>query len=106
MLGPLLFLLYINDFINWSNVFEFHLFADDSNLFIAHKNLKELESIVNDHLCHIQSWLSCNKLSLNIDKTNFVIFHPPQKKFRFQVKLFINHIALKKKVALNTWAFI
>ena len=64
VLGPLLFLLYINDFINWSNVFEFHLFADDSNLFIAHKNLKELESIVNDHLCHIKSWLSCNKLSL------------------------------------------
>ena len=98
MLGPLLFLLYINDFINWSNVFEFHLFADDSNLFIAHKNLKELESIVNDHLCHIQSWLSCNKLSLNIDKKNFVIFHPPQENVQISSQtIYKSHSTKRRK---------
>ena len=55
VLGPLLFLLYINDFKNCSDLFDFHLFADDSNLFFAHKNLKHLEQLVNVHLSNIQT---------------------------------------------------
>ena len=43
MLGPLLFLIYINDFQNSSDLFDFHLFADDSNLFCKHKNISNLE---------------------------------------------------------------
>ena len=39
VLGPLLFLVYINDFSNWSEILDFHLFADDANLFYKHKNL-------------------------------------------------------------------
>ena len=45
--GPLLFLLYINDFPNCSNLFDFHLFADDSNLFFAESSLESLETKVN-----------------------------------------------------------
>ena len=47
VLGPLLFLIYINDFINSSSIFDFHLFADDSNLFYSHKDLQYLEETVN-----------------------------------------------------------
>ena len=77
ILGPLLFLLYINDFKNCSDLFDFPLFADNSNLFFAHKNLKYLEQLVNVHLSNIHIWLCANKLSLNIKKTNYVIFHSP-----------------------------
>ena len=48
-----------------------------ANLFYKHKNLKVLESKVNNELVNIHTLLSANKLSLNIDKSNSVIFHPP-----------------------------
>jgi hypothetical protein len=79
VLGPLLFLLYINDFGNCSDLFDFHLFADDANLFFSHDNLLRLEELINYNLIKVQSWLSANRLCLNIDKTNYVIFHTPQK---------------------------
>ena len=63
VLGPILFLLYINDFHHCSKVFDFHLFADDTNLFCKHKNLT-----FNNELSHVNSWLCANKLSLNIEK--------------------------------------
>ena len=55
VLRPLLFLLYINDFHSCSDVLDFHLFADDSNLFYNNKNLKTLESVLNIELTHIQT---------------------------------------------------
>ena len=78
--GPLLFLIYIDDFVNSSSIFDFHLFADDSNLFYSDKDLQHLEETVNQELGEINTWLCANKLYLNIDKTHFVIFHPYQKK--------------------------
>ena len=53
--------------------------VDDTNLFHSNSNLAELESIVNYTLKMVSDWLMANKVSLNIDKTNFSIFHPPQK---------------------------
>ena len=83
VLGPLLFLLYINDFNRCSNIFDFHLFADDSSLFYKHKNLSTLESDINGELDNINEWLCANRLSLNMKKSNFVIFYPPQKRRLF-----------------------
>ena len=76
--GPLLFLIYINDIYKPSNTLGFYLFADDTNLLYAAGNLKSLESVVNVELLNVCDWLSANKLSLNIKKTNFVTFHPYQ----------------------------
>ena len=87
VLGPLLFLIYINDFSNCSEILDFHLFADDANLFYTHKHLKVLKSKVNNEIVNIHTWLSANKLSLNIDKSNFIIFYPPQRKLPFHVTL-------------------
>jgi hypothetical protein len=67
VLGPLLFLRYINDISESSNVFNFFLFADDTNLLYANKNLKTLESVVNSEL-NVCKWLNVNKLTLNIKK--------------------------------------
>ena len=90
VLGPVLFLLYINDFHHCSNFFDFHLFADDTNLFCKHKNLTSLQASINSELSNVNSWLCANKLSLNIDKTSFVIFHPPQRKVTFNFHLTLN----------------
>ena len=101
VLGPLLFLLYINDFHNCSDVLDFHLFADDSNLFYNNKNLKTLESVLNIELTHIQTWLCANKLSINIDKSNFVMFHPPQKRMPFTMKFLIHDRPLNEKECIK-----
>jgi len=74
-----------------SNVFDFHIFADDTNLFYSNSSLAELESIVNYNLKMISDWLMDNKVSLNIVKTNFIIFHPPQKVKGHIVKIKISN---------------
>ena len=82
VLGPLLFLIYINDFQRCSSKLDFHLFADDSNLLYASKSLSGIESIINAELVHVKTWLAANKLSLNIAKSNFWLFfiHPKRKR--------------------------
>ena len=86
--NPISILLYINDFsiANSSSAFEYHLFADESTLFYSNNCLVELENKINIELSSIYDCLSANKLSLNIEKSNFVIFHPPQKKLLLKGK--------------------
>ena len=90
VLGPLLFLLYINDLPNISNQLNFYLFADDTNLYFENTSLKTLEKIVNRELKKLYNWLSINRLSLNVSKTNYVIFHPFNKKVPQKITLKIN----------------
>ena len=73
-LGPLLFLLYIYDISYSSKQLNFFLFADDTNLLYADKNLRSLEVTVNKELTSVCNWQMGNKLSLNTKKSNFVIF--------------------------------
>ena len=68
ILGPLLFILFINDIVNTSNLTEFIMFANDTNLFFKHQNLINLYNIVNTELIKISKWFKLNKLSLNIKK--------------------------------------
>ena len=75
VLGPLLFLIYINDLPNASKKLTFYLFADDTNIYYESKDLFNLIKIVNKELRLVRKWLDANKLSLNIDKTNYIIFH-------------------------------
>ena len=74
MLGPLLFLLYINDIILSSKICKFTLFADDTSLFYSHKNKNEGSKILNEELAKIAEWLAANKLSLNVKKSKLLIF--------------------------------
>jgi hypothetical protein len=101
VLGPLLFLLYINDFNNSAPDLDFNLFADDSNLFCSHKSLQHLETMLNNHLYNVNEWLCANKLSLNIEKSNFVVFHPPQKKSQYWMNLKINNKTLQEKSSIK-----
>ena len=74
LLGPLLFILYMNDFQNSSNVLSCILFADDSSVFFSHKNPNVLLETVNFELRHVEEWICANKLSLNLNKTQCMLF--------------------------------
>ena len=75
VLGPLLFLLFINDLPNASKHLKFYLFADDTNLYYDSETLDDVIKRVNKGLKHVKRWLHSNRLSLNISKTNYIIFH-------------------------------
>ena len=68
VLGPLLFLLYINDIHTCSDSFNFYLFADDTNILNANKNLRSLEATVISELKKLYLWLVSKKLTLNTKK--------------------------------------
>ena len=74
ILGPLLFLLYINDMASVSDVLFPILFADDTNVFLNGRDPNELVTIMNGELLNIVDWLDCNRLSLNVSKTHFILF--------------------------------
>uniref|UniRef100_A0A8C5GF85 Reverse transcriptase domain-containing protein n=1 Tax=Gouania willdenowi TaxID=441366 RepID=A0A8C5GF85_GOUWI len=82
ILGPLSFIIYINDFVHCSCDIHKILFADDTNLFISHKHLDHLEKLLNDRLAEIDIWFKCNKLSLNTSKTFYLVLRPSSHKYR------------------------
>ena len=81
ILGQLLVLLYVNDLPNSSNVTVPIMFAEDTNFFFEHSNINTLLKTVNDELIKINEWFSANKLSLNVGKTKFSLFHKSGKKY-------------------------
>ena len=74
VLGPLLFILYINDIVNASDIMRFVIFADDTNLFLSNPSLTELIYKTNQELILISNWLKLNKLSLNVKKNSIHTF--------------------------------
>ena len=97
VLGPLLFLIYINDLPNISKVLNFYLFADDTNIFYEAETPEKLESVINKELKHLHTWLIVNRLSLNIEKTNFVVFRPYNKPLKHNITLKIQKNAISEK---------
>ena len=83
ILGPLLFLLYINDISQSSNILKFFLFADDTTVYYsADPSDGNTESVLNRELENVSSWLAANKLSLNVkNQISFIfIMERPRKK--------------------------
>ena len=69
VLGPLLFLIYINDLHKAIRYCKVHHFADDTNLFHTNKSVKNLNKLVNHDMKQLNNWLSASKISLNVEKT-------------------------------------
>ena len=74
VLGPLLFLLYVNDIANSVPDTPVKLYADDTNLFIYDKSLQNLVKHAEVCLSKLVRWFTANKLTLSIDKTCYSVF--------------------------------
>ena len=90
ILGPLLFLIYINDPNNATSNLSTILFADDTNLFCSGKYLEELELLINEELAHVQEWLMLNEFTLNVKKSNFIILKSHKRKLTDHLSLKLN----------------
>ena len=77
ILGPLLFILYVNDITNTTNVLDFTLFADDTTLLYSHKDIASQINMINEELDKVSDWFKANKLSVNASKTNYMILGTP-----------------------------
>ena len=87
ILGPFLFLIYINDFPAATAYFDFIMYGDDTTL-MTNLHINEFDNIdvltqtINTELVHINEWLKVNKLSLNAAKSKYMMFHMPQRKLK------------------------
>ena len=99
VLGPLLFLIYINDLPMVSDVFNMFMYADDTTLYCnINQNISEIE--INHELWKVSQWLAANKLSLNVGKTKFMIFRMRNKVVSYP-DLQINGNAIERVTQFN-----
>jgi hypothetical protein len=105
ILGPLLFIIYMNDIAEITNLFDMIIYADDTtlqstlNCFNPDPKVN-INDKINIEINHISEWLSSNKLSLNIGKSKFMIFHHPNKKFN-EPQIAINNIQIEQGTSFN-----
>jgi hypothetical protein len=92
ILGPLLFLIYVNDLGDIFTKINAVLFADDTNLIVTGNSIKEVEKIAHDEMPLLITWLNTNRLSLNVKKTNVMIFGKHRNK---NVNIKINNTQLE-----------
>lgn len=101
ILGPTLFLLYINDLTKHTTQFDTILFADDTNLFFESKNLNLDADIINSDLEIFNKWCHANKLTLNTEKTQYIIIKNPQNSFKFVKTITINDSTISSTDAIK-----
>ena len=99
ILGPLLFLIYINDFCKCSSFFTSILYADDSTFSSSITNNNDLNDTLNSELIKVCEWLESNKLCLNVKKTKYMIFNRTQTEININLK--INGVKLDQVTHFN-----
>ena len=99
ILGPLLFIIYINDLPLVSDTFKIMMYADDTTLY-CNLNNESSEITINAELRKVHNWLTSNKLSLNARKTKFMVFHTDQRKVEYP-KLTMNNIDIERVSYFN-----
>ena len=96
VLGPLLFLIHVNDITNSCQILSSILSADDTNLFLSDKDIGNLYKTINQELKQVNLWLTANKLSLNVYMTQFMIFKSKKRKLSHGEKMILNDHLVKK----------
>lgn len=85
-LGPLLFLIYVNDITDLPGPQKMANYANDTNVIFTADNTTELRQFVNEYTTLLSDWLMTNKLQLNTTKTNYIIFREPNKRISVEYK--------------------
>ena len=98
-LGPLLFLIYVNDMENCSSLLHFTLFADDTTLAYSCNNLLELERTLDSEVLKVTHWLAANKLVLNLSKTHSMLFS--FKRLQQNLAIRINNTHIEEKTVIS-----
>ena len=102
VLGPLLFLLYINDISNTTPNGDFIMYADDTNIFVAGNTWQGVYTKANEVLSYINDYMISNQLHINKTKCNYMYFRPSISNYqvcarsREMFKLYINGKAIKQ----------
>ena len=96
ILGPLLFLIYVNDLALVSKYAATILFADDTNCIYKGETYEAIEQCIHEDLPKISKWFKANKLALNETKTNYIIFHPKNKKPPENFTVTLNDVELER----------
>ena len=91
-LGPLLFLLYINDMINCSAILQFSLFADDSTASHSDSDLNNTLDTIKTEFTKVLDWLLANKLIINLQKTHIMLFTNRQRPESISLNIDDNNI--------------
>ena len=95
VLGPLLFLLYVNDIQYASDILKSIVFADDTNLFLSGDNVQTVRNNLESEVPKINSWFLANRLKLNVDKTCCMLFKPKNKQINSnELDIVINDIRI------------
>ena len=95
ILGPLLFILYINDFASVSEKLLYVLFADDTHIFLNGKDINKLVEIIQSELFKLCNWLQMNKLTLNLPRTHFMLFHRAKHKLN-NISISLNSVPIEQ----------
>ena len=96
ILGPLLFIIYINDIPEIHKFAKFILYADDANIILTGKNMKEIEEQLSELSAALMNWVDSNGLALNLKKTNYMIFSR-QKIDKNNLKLVMANTEIHRK---------
>ena len=98
ILGPLLFILYINDIVNSSNMLQFILFADDTTSLFSDKDISSKVDLTNTELKEVTNWFKTNKLSVNASKTNFMIIGTTHQTYKPEngIKVILDSVELSR----------
>jgi len=100
LLGPILFLIFINDLPNSDKFVKFILFADDTTVLVADKSLCNLTKNLNSSLHLLTNWYMHNRLSINLLKSNYMVFHL-NKKSNTDLMLTIDNLTLERKTTVK-----
>ena len=102
ILGPLLFLIYVNDMHTCSSILKFFLFADDTTILLSSDDINFLINTINTELLKLADWFALNKLSLNVSKTNFIVFNNQN----IEASKFIIHLSGSNISRVNSTKFL
>ena len=87
VLGPILFLIFINDISICASEGDPTLFADDSSLFYSNSSIEQLENDINSDLIKVSDWCTANKLTINANKSNYIVFKEHNQNHKLDIKL-------------------